>query len=139
MSPLTRKRMYRPGPVVCIESPALHRCARSVCLRQGWLLLANRLSFPRSGRSQLAVTAMDTQFQVPRHLLTTYRLSVVPAYSLLTFTTNCSSNIPNCSGYYLRHQTGCLCYYGRPKWLPGPKLDENIKQELVEFLPVVFF
>jgi len=56
------KNVYQPGPVGCIKSPALHRCAGSVWLPQGKLLFVCRLSFLRSGRSQSVAWAMDTMF-----------------------------------------------------------------------------
>ena len=111
--------MHLPGPVDCIKSSALRRCVDSVWLSQSQVRVPNRLSFPRSERSQLTVSAMDTSvvLMVPRHLvrfLKAYQPFPVPAYSILTLTANCKCNIPVTQDFTFSYKQITYTFAGGP-------------------------
>ena len=128
--------MHLPGPVDCIKSSALRRCVDSVWLSQSRVRVPNRLSFPRSERSQLTVLAMDTSvvLMVPRHLvrfLKAYQPFPVPAYSLLTLTANCKCNIPVTRDFTFSYKQITYTFAGGPSaYLAQLSSEKEVTTEL---------
>jgi len=130
--------MHLPGPVDCIKSSALRRCVDSVWLSQSQVPFPNRLSFPRSERSQLTVSAMDTSvvFMVPRHrvrFLKAYRPFPVPAYSLLTSTVNCKCNIPVTQDFTFSYKQITYTFAGGPSAYLAQFKREEVATELTVY------